>query len=72
MAATPTTGGPDTSDRAPDLVFEEHRPLLTGLAYRLLGSMWDAEDAEDAVQETYPRWTRADRGASTWCSTRTS
>ena len=27
-----------------DAVFEEHRPLLLGLAYRLLGSMWDAED----------------------------
>lgn len=43
----------------PETVFEEHRPLLTGLAYRLLGSMWDAEDV---VQEAYVRWTRADRG----------
>lgn len=44
--------------RTPDAVFEEHRPVLTGLAYRLLGSMWDAEDV---VQEAYLRWTRAGR-----------
>lgn len=43
-----------------DSVFEEHRPLLLGLAYRLLGSMWDAEDA---VQEAYLRWTQTDRPA---------
>jgi RNA polymerase sigma-70 factor (ECF subfamily) len=42
----------------PEAVFEEYRPLLTGLAYRLLGSMWDAEDV---VQEAYLRWTRTDR-----------
>ncbi|WP_067185312.1 RNA polymerase sigma-70 factor [Microtetraspora niveoalba] len=40
--------------------FEEHRPLLLGLAYRMLGSMWDAEDV---VQEAYLRWTRADRAS---------
>lgn len=40
--------------------FEQHRPLLLGLAYRLLGSMWDAEDV---VQEAYVRWTRTDRSA---------
>jgi len=44
--------------RSPEADFEEHRPLLLGLAYRLLGSMWDAEDA---VQEAYLRWTRANR-----------
>ncbi|MCP2342683.1 RNA polymerase sigma-70 factor [Actinomadura rupiterrae] len=37
-------------------VFERHRPLLIGLAYRLLGSMWDAEDV---AQEAYLRWTGA-------------
>lgn len=41
-----------------DAVFEEYRPLLLGLAYRLLGSMWDAEDV---VQEAYLRWAAADR-----------
>lgn len=39
-------------------VFEVHRPMLLGLAYRLLGSMWDAEDV---VQEAWLRWSRADR-----------
>lgn len=42
----------------PAELFELHRPLLLALAYRLLGSMWDAEDV---VQEGYLRWTRADR-----------
>lgn len=42
----------------PTEVFEEHRPLLLGLAYRLLGSMWDAEDA---VQEGFLRWMGTDR-----------
>lgn len=38
--------------------FEAYRPLLIGLAYRLLGSMWDAEDV---VQEAWLRWSGADR-----------
>ncbi|MFI7639427.1 RNA polymerase sigma-70 factor [Nonomuraea sp. NPDC049400] len=38
--------------------FEEYRPMLLGLAYRLLGSMWDAEDV---VQEAWLRWEGADR-----------
>lgn len=41
-------------------LFEEARPRLLGLAYRLLGS---SADAEDAVQDTYMRWLRADRKA---------
>jgi RNA polymerase sigma-70 factor (ECF subfamily) len=36
------------------------RARLLGLAYRLLGS---AEDAEDAVQDAFLRWDRVDRGA---------
>ncbi|MGW2489955.1 RNA polymerase sigma factor SigJ [Streptomyces sp. NPDC001606] len=45
------------ADSATD-VFEEHRPLLTGVAYRMLGRV---ADAEDVVQDTWLRWSRADR-----------
>jgi RNA polymerase sigma-70 factor, ECF subfamily len=41
----------------PTETFEAERSLLLGLAYRLLGSMWDAEDV---VQEAYLRWLRTD------------
>ncbi|MBX7550349.1 RNA polymerase sigma-70 factor [Streptomyces sp. tea 10] len=39
-------------------VFHEHRGLLFSVAYRLLGS---AADAEDAVQDAWFRWSAADR-----------
>ncbi|MER7281340.1 sigma factor [Dactylosporangium sp. NPDC000244] len=38
--------------------FAEHRPMLYGLAYRMLGSV---HDAEDVLQEAYLRWSAADR-----------
>ncbi|MGW6708117.1 RNA polymerase sigma factor SigJ [Streptomyces sp. NPDC054956] len=36
--------------------FEEHRPRMFGIAYRMLGS---ASEAEDAVQDAYLRWSSA-------------
>jgi RNA polymerase sigma-70 factor (ECF subfamily) len=42
----------------PSAGFEPHRRRLLGLAYRMLGSM---AEAEDAVQEAYLRWHDADR-----------
>jgi RNA polymerase sigma-70 factor (TIGR02957 family) len=39
-------------------VFDDHRNLLFTVAYRLLGT---AADAEDAVQDTWLRWSSADR-----------
>ncbi|MFD6951076.1 RNA polymerase subunit sigma-24 [Nocardiopsis sp. TSRI0078] len=41
-------------------VFEEHRSLLTGVAYRILGT---ASDAEDVVQEAWLRWSAVDPDA---------
>jgi RNA polymerase sigma-70 factor (ECF subfamily) len=53
--------------------FEAERPRLVGLAYRLLGSL---ADAEDVVQEAWLRWRRADRAAieqpAAWLTTVTS
>ncbi|MFD5328825.1 RNA polymerase sigma-70 factor [Streptomyces sp. NPDC127092] len=42
----------------PTDLFEEHRAMLTGVAYRMLGR---AADAEDVVQEAWLRWTSGDR-----------
>ncbi len=38
-------------------VFEAHRPRLTRLAYRMLGSL---AEAEDVTQEAWLRWSRVD------------
>jgi RNA polymerase sigma-70 factor (ECF subfamily) len=38
-------------------VFEELRPRLTGLAYRMTGSL---TDADDVVQDAWLRWSRVD------------
>jgi RNA polymerase sigma-70 factor (ECF subfamily) len=40
--------------------FDPLRPILTRIAYRMLGSV---ADAEDVVQEAFLRWFNTDRGA---------
>ncbi|HET8768232.1 MAG TPA: sigma factor, partial [Pedococcus sp.] len=40
--------------------FDEARPRLFGIAYRMLGSV---AEAEDVVQEAWLRWQQADRPA---------
>jgi len=46
------------SGMTPETTFETHRPRLIRLAYRMLGSI---AEAEDAVQDAWPRWAGADR-----------
>lgn len=43
--------------RMSDTIFEQHRARLTALAYRMLGSH---ADAEDAVQDVWLRWRKQD------------
>ncbi|MEV7426460.1 RNA polymerase sigma factor SigJ [Streptomyces sp. NPDC091212] len=45
------------TDTADTDVFEAHRGLLTGVAYRMLGRV---ADAEDVVQEAWLRWSAHD------------
>ncbi|AGA27654.1 sigma-70 family RNA polymerase sigma factor [Singulisphaera acidiphila] len=52
-----TTSKPEPIDAGE---FESQRRRLTGLAYRMLGSV---AEAEDVVQEAYLRWHAADRAA---------
>lgn len=57
-------------DTSAGAAFEKARPRLLGLAYRILGSR---ADAEDAVQDTYLKWRTADHatieGADAWLTT---
>src|SRR5262245_42854949 len=48
------------AERDAEQCFETHRPALTGLAYRMLGSR---AEAEDVVQDAFLRWHAADRDA---------
>jgi RNA polymerase sigma-70 factor, ECF subfamily len=49
-----TPGGGDDSSRL--AAFERHRSLLFSIAYRMLGSV---ADAEDTLQDAFIRWERA-------------
>ncbi|MCU1384468.1 MAG: polymerase sigma-70 factor [Acidobacteria bacterium] len=46
----------ESNDAARTSVFEDHRRLLFSIAYRMLGSV---ADAEDALQDAFIRWQRA-------------
>jgi len=54
-------------------VFEAARPRLTGRAYRIVGTL---ADADDVVQDAWLRWERADRtlidNADAWLNTTVS
>src|ERR1700742_712480 len=52
MASCPIVEPPFASD-----IFEQHRRLLFGIAYRMLGTV---ADAEDIVQEAWIRWQKTD------------
>jgi DNA-directed RNA polymerase specialized sigma24 family protein len=45
------------ADEAHLKVFEDLRPQLTGFAYRMTGSL---SDADDVVQDAWLRWSRVD------------
>jgi RNA polymerase sigma-70 factor (ECF subfamily) len=47
-----------TADEELAAEFDEHRAVLVGAAYRVVGSV---VDAEDVVQETWLRWAAAER-----------
>src|SRR5437667_8841150 len=52
-SGTPLESGDDSSKLA---AFEQHRGLLFSIAYRMLGSV---ADAEDTLQDAFIRWQRA-------------
>jgi RNA polymerase sigma-70 factor (ECF subfamily) len=52
--------GTITTDAPHPAPFARHRPRLFGLAYRMLGSI---HDAEDVVQDAFLRWQQADAEA---------
>jgi len=52
----PVTGPGTAADQAARSSFEAHRDRIFGLAYRMTGSV---SDAEDVVQETWIRWQRS-------------
>ncbi|QMU73296.1 RNA polymerase sigma-70 factor [Streptacidiphilus sp. P02-A3a] len=48
------------TDDAALALFQQHRPVLFGIAYRMLGS---ATDAEDILQDAWLSWSRVDTAA---------
>jgi RNA polymerase sigma-70 factor (TIGR02957 family) len=59
--AEPGQAGPgraESGQAGTEQVFGEHRDLLFAVAYRMLGSV---SDAEDAVQDSWLRWSSASR-----------
>lgn len=64
MRRTPvTTRGPETSEvhmTDPTATFNRLRPRLQGIAYRMLGSV---AEAEDVVQDAWLRWHEADQAS---------
>ena len=50
-------GAPRGDRASATRVFDEHRDLLVGVAYRVLGSV---TEAEDAVQEAWLRWSKVE------------
>ena len=58
-SVTPPQAGTDHSSQHRDQteLFLEHRQMLAALAYRLLGSV---HDADDTVQDAYLRWATVD------------
>lgn len=57
------TGAPaDGTERCAAEVFEAHRPVLFGVAYRMLGRV---ADAEDTVQDAWLRWRERTADAAT-------
>ena len=54
------SGGPQLAGIGAAASFDPLRPKLVRVAYRMLGSM---ADAEDVVQEAFIRWLKADRAA---------
>lgn len=60
MTAEPRPSAASSADDQAAAAFEAHRHHLFGVAYRMLGSV---TESEDAVQETWLRWAEADRAA---------